>query len=83
MASFTRADLGNRLGDVIEAAFAGPVDITERGKRKFVFLTAEDFDRIAGRSSQRAYHVNDLTDAEREELIAGLEAVARGEGLDD
>ena len=48
MASFTLTDLGNRSGEVVEAAFGGPVDITKRGKRKFVLLTAEQFDRLTG-----------------------------------
>lgn len=46
MATFTLTDLGNKSGEVVEAAFRGPVDITSRGRRKFVLLTADDFDRL-------------------------------------
>lgn len=84
MTSFTLTDLSNKSGEVAEAAFKGPVDITKHGKRKFVLMTAEQFDRLSGRQAQRAVRVEDLTDAEREELLAGLEAVIRdGEGADD
>jgi antitoxin Phd len=48
VASFTLTDLDNRSGEVVEAAFGGPVDITKRGKRKFVLLTAQQFDRLTG-----------------------------------
>lgn len=46
MTSFTLTDLGNKSGEVVEAAFRGPVEITSRGRRKFVLLTAEEFDRL-------------------------------------
>ncbi|RJT42323.1 type II toxin-antitoxin system prevent-host-death family antitoxin [Mesorhizobium waimense] len=70
-------------GSQLEAAFRGPVDITKRGKRKFVLLTAEQFDRLTGRSPQRAHRVEDLSAKDREELLAGLDAVARDDDLDD
>lgn len=76
MATFTLTDLGNKSGEVIEAAFRGPVDITKRGKRKFVLLTAEQFDRMAAKGLQRAHRVEDLTGAERDEILAGLDAIA-------
>jgi antitoxin Phd len=82
MASFTLTELGNKSGEVAEAAFRGPVDITKRGKRKFVLLTAEQFDRLAGRSAQRAHRVEDLAGEERDEVLAGLDAVARDQGRD-
>lgn len=83
MASFTLTDLGNRSGEVVEAAFRGPVEITKRGKRKFVLLTAEQFDRLVKGSAQRAHRVEDLTGAERHDILAGLDAVARDDGHDD
>jgi len=80
MASFSLTDLGNRSGEVVEAAFRGPVDITKRGKRKFVLLTAEQFDRLTASTAQR---VEDLVGAERDEILAGLDAVARDGGRVD
>jgi prevent-host-death family protein len=46
MAPFSLTDLSNRSGEVVEAALRGPVEITRRGKRKFMLLTAEDYDRL-------------------------------------
>jgi antitoxin Phd len=83
MATFTLTDLGNKSGEVIEAAFRGPVDITKRGKRKFVLLTAEQFDRMAAKSPQRAHRAEDLTGAERDEILAGLDAIAREDDGND
>ena len=76
MKTFTLSELGNKSGEVTEAAFRGPVNITSRGKRKFVILTAEDYDRLATRPSvQRVVHVDDLTDAQADDYITGLSAV--------
>ena len=78
MATFTLTELGNKSGEIVEEAFKGPVDITSRGKRKFVLLTAERFDRLTRAGAQRSRHVDDLTDRERTSILAGLdEIVAR------
>ena len=45
----------------VEAAFRGPVDITRRGKRKFVLLTAEEYDRLVkAADTRRAFHADDV-----------------------
>ncbi|MER8548537.1 type II toxin-antitoxin system prevent-host-death family antitoxin [Mesorhizobium sp. M0976] len=36
---------------MVEAAYRGSVEITKRGKRKFVLLTAGQFDRLSERSA--------------------------------
>ncbi|MFI5013339.1 MAG: type II toxin-antitoxin system Phd/YefM family antitoxin [Hyphomicrobiales bacterium] len=77
MKSYSLTELGNKSGEVTEAAFRGPVDITSRGKRKFVLLTAEDYDRLRGRSAQRAVHVDDLSPEEADDYTAGLLAPKR------
>jgi prevent-host-death family protein len=46
MMHFSLTDLSNRSGEVVEAAFRGPVEIRRRGKRKFVLLTAENYDQL-------------------------------------
>jgi antitoxin Phd len=82
--SFTLTDLGNKSGEVVEAAFRGPVEITSRGKRKFVLLTADQFDRLReGASSQRAYHVDDLTALERDYFATALDQLAASESGKD
>lgn len=77
MASFSLTDLGNRSGEVVEAAFRGPVDITKRGKRKFVLLTAEQFDRLTVGAARQ---VEDRVSAEGDEILAGLDAKAQDGG---
>jgi len=59
---FSLTDLSNRSGEVVEAAFRGPVEITRRGKRKFVLLTAEDYDRLVRAADTRhAFSADDAT----------------------
>ena len=85
MPSFTLTELGNKSGEIVEAAFQGPVEITRRGKRKFVLMTADQFDRLrSGAVAERAYHVDDLTSAERSRFLAGLDEIAAaGSGGDE
>jgi antitoxin Phd len=57
---FSLTDLSNRSGEVVEAALRGPVEITRRGKRKFVLLAADDYDRLVRKAdTRRAYHVDE------------------------
>jgi prevent-host-death family protein len=75
MAQFSLTDLSNRPGEVIEAAIRGPVDITRHGKRKFVLLAADHYDRMAARADvRRAYHVDNVPDDIAEMMIASLES---------
>ena len=84
MPSFTLTELGNKSGEIVEAAFRGPVEITSRGKRKFILLTADQFDRMQDRAtSQRSHHADDLTAAERRYFLAGLEETTASNGRDD
>jgi prevent-host-death family protein len=46
MKTFSLTDLKNRSGDVVEAALRGPVDITCRGQRRCVLLSAEAYDPL-------------------------------------
>jgi antitoxin Phd len=76
MASYTLTELNNRSGEVVEAAHEGPVEITSRGKRKFVIMTATHYDRLKGKSAQRAHHVDHMNDEERRDFLAAMDAVA-------
>ena len=76
MTRFTLTELGNKSGEVVEAAYSGPVEITSRGKRKFVLLTADQFDRLSVNQTQRAFRAESLTSDERTEFLSGLDAVA-------
>lgn len=73
MADFSLTDLSNRSGEVVEAAFKGPVHITRRGKRKFVLLTAEDYDRLVGAADiRRAFHADDAPEQIAAMMLAAL-----------
>ncbi|MGL5139183.1 MAG: type II toxin-antitoxin system Phd/YefM family antitoxin, partial [Beijerinckiaceae bacterium] len=56
MTRFSLTDLGNKSGAVTEAAFRGPVTITDRGRPKFVLLTTEDYERL--QQKQQRLHLN-------------------------
>ena len=73
VAHFSLTDLSNRSGEVVEAAFRGPVDITRRGKRKFVLLTAEDYDRLVNAADTRqVFHADDAPDGVAAMMLAAL-----------
>ena len=74
MANFSLTDLSNRSGEVVEAAFRGPVEITRRGKRKFVLLTAEEYDRLVNAAdTRRAFHADDAPEEVSAMMLAALE----------
>jgi prevent-host-death family protein len=73
-ALFSLTDLSNRSGEVVEAAFRGPVEITRHGKRKFVLLTAEDYDRLVSAADvRRAFHADDAPDEIAAMLLRALD----------
>ena len=78
MAHFSLTDLSNRSCEVFEAASRGPVEITRRGKRKFVLLTAEDYDRLVSPAdTRRAFHADDAPEEVVAMMLAALGAAAR------
>jgi len=78
MGQFSLTDLSNRSGEVVEAAFRGPVEITRHGKRKFVLLTAEDYDRLtAAADTRRAFHADDTPEEIASMMLAALESDSR------
>jgi prevent-host-death family protein len=83
MKTFSLTELSNKSGEVVEAAIRGPVDITSRGKRKFVLMTADDFDRLRERGTQRAYRTDRLNGQERESFLAGLDEITARDSLGD
>jgi antitoxin Phd len=79
MAHFSLTDLSNRSGEVVEAAHRRPVEIRRRGKRKFMLLTAEDYDRLVSAADTRpAYHADDVP-----EEVAGMMLAALAEDDED
>jgi antitoxin Phd len=77
VARFSLTDLSNKSGEVVEAAFKGPVEITRHGKRKFVLLTADDYDRLShAADTRRAFHADD---APKDVVAMMLSALERDE----
>jgi antitoxin Phd len=73
VAHFSLTDLSNRSGEVVEAAFRGPVEITRRGKRKFMLLTAEEYDRlVSAADTRRAFHADDASEEVTALMLAAL-----------
>ena len=76
MKSFAFSDLNRQSGEVLDAALAAPVTLTKRGKPKLVVMSVEQFERL---TYPRAYSIYDASQHVREELLAGLEDIIRGE----
>jgi antitoxin Phd len=73
VAHFSLTDLSNRSGEVVEAALRGPVAITRRGKRKFMLLTAEDYDRLMSAADmRRAFHADDAPEGVAAMMLAAF-----------
>lgn len=84
MRSFSLTDLSNKSGEVVEAAYTGPVDITRRGKRKFVLMTADQYDRLRKLEDPRKVYAAGETPPEIAALFeAEAGRLSRGEGYDD
>jgi antitoxin Phd len=71
MREFSLTQLNRSSGEVVEAAFRGPIALTDRGKRKFVIIAAEDYDRLV-EAGARAFHIDDMTETELEFFSRGL-----------
>ena len=71
MLRFSLTDLNRSPGAVVEAAHRGPVELTGRGKRKFVLLSAQDYDRIVNQP-RRAFHIGSMTPGEVDFFHTGL-----------
>ena len=84
MRRFSLTDLSNRSGEIVEAVYSGPVEITRRGKRRFIMMTAEQYDRLrkAG-DPRRAYAAGETPPDLADVFAAELDRLGRGEGYDD
>ena len=84
MRSFSLTDLSNRSGEVVEAAYSGPVDITRRGKRKFVLMTADQYDRLRKAGDPRRVYAAGETPPDLADVFAAdLDRLSKGEGYDE
>lgn len=51
--TYTTTDLSRRTGDVIAAAFKGPVTLTQRNKERFVMITVELYADLVAKADPR------------------------------
>jgi len=73
VAYFPTTDLSKRSGEVTEAAFRGPVEIMRHGKRKFMLLTAEGYDRLVSAADRRRFfHADDAPEGVAAIMLAAL-----------
>jgi antitoxin Phd len=85
--SFTLTELSRNSGEIVEAAFAGPVVLTKHGKSKLVVLPAALYETLTKstgdpRVVRYSHEIED--DKERGLLLAALDArIAATEARDD
>jgi prevent-host-death family protein len=72
MKSFSFSDLNRQSGEVLDAALAGPVKLTKRGKPKIVMMPVEEFERL---TVPRAYTIENAPDHIRDMLMEGLDEI--------
>lgn len=84
MRRFSLTDLSNRSGEVIEAAYSGPVEITRRGKRRFIIMTSELYDRLRRADDPRRVYGAGETPADLAEAFgADIGRLAEGDGYEE
>jgi len=72
---FRASDLTRKSGEILHAATIAPITLTNHGKPRHVILSVEEYQRLtSGRTSREAYHVSELPDDLRDELVSGIDA---------
>ncbi len=74
MDSFTVTKLNKTPSEVLDAAYRKPVELTERGRRKYVLMACDHYDRLVRTDSREAYYLPDAPDAVKAEILAALDA---------
>lgn len=73
---FPKTALSRRVGDVLAAAAAGPVSLTDHGKRRLVLMTVAQFEQLCGLSdSGTGERIEDMSLEEEALLLDELEDV--------
>lgn len=73
MKQFPAADLTRNTGDLFEAATKAPVAITKHRKPRFVIMSMDQFETLAGKNAQLAVDVADMPDDLGALLDQGIE----------
>jgi prevent-host-death family protein len=74
MDSFTVTKLNKTPSEVLDAAYRKPVALTERGRRKYVLMASDHYDRIVRSDSRQAYFLPEAPDDVKAEILAALDA---------
>lgn len=72
MKSFSLSELNRQSGEVVDAAMAGPVSLTKRGKPKLVMMPASTYEILR---HGRAYRIEDAPDAVNNLLLEALDEI--------
>jgi antitoxin Phd len=72
MNSFPVTKLNRTAGEVLDAAVRGPVELTHRGRRKYVLMPADHFDRLIASQSPRVLNINTMSNEDRDMILTGL-----------
>ncbi len=75
MKSFSLSELNRQSGEVVDAAMAGPVSLTKRGKPKLVMMPYEVYERL---NVTRAYTLENAPDEVHKELMEAVESLLKG-----
>jgi prevent-host-death family protein len=72
---FTFSEMNRSSGEILEAALVEPVVLTKHGKEKLFVLSAQEFHRLRGEASTKAYSLRDAPAVVHNELMAGIDAI--------
>jgi prevent-host-death family protein len=74
MESFTVTKLNKTPSAVLDAAHRRPVELTERGKRKYVLMAADHYDKLFKTpDTRRAYSIHGLPPDIEDMLVKALD----------
>jgi antitoxin Phd len=74
MDSFTVTKLNKTPSEVLDAAYRRPVELTERGRRKYVLMASDYYDQMVRPDARRAYYLPDAPDDVKAEILAALDS---------
>ena len=86
MKSFTLTELSRNSGEIVDAAFAGPVALTKHGKSKLVVMPVALYEALANKPGdpRLARYSHEVEEGELGALLAALDArIGQTETRDD
>ncbi|OWJ71746.1 type II toxin-antitoxin system prevent-host-death family antitoxin [Haematobacter missouriensis] len=70
---FKAADLTRHTSELFDAAIRSPIAITKHRKPKFVLMSMDQYQKLAGEASQQAHLLDEMPLDLKALMIAGLE----------